>query len=320
MDKFSSQNLIGRICPAYNRKQWRALGYVVALPLLWLFGCDGKPPKFVEQKVESAARSVAVAEVEKGFGLINSNWAKDSLWNSAMEIAEYLCEEEINGETKTFVETHLTRRHFFSKEFHTISDDTTRRDLYPILAQQIIGTRATNPLPTQTSVWIGVLQNDPFKVARYIASWQGDGGISNKSLVRLTGKSKLACQNSFGAGGEGEYDLRYDTFFEDQIPLSLRSLNFQENLEFVRPTLVSQLFRGAEPPKYFQGDYKVEGRDTVETKLGRVACWKVSVEHGAKGSDIYWFEAASPNILVKAEFANGAVRLLQKRTYQPIVP
>lgn len=287
---------------------------------MWLIGCDGRPPKFVEQKVESPVRSVVVAEEEKGFGLINSSWAKDSLWNGAIEIAEYLCEENTEGGTETFVQTQLTRRYFFSKEFHTISNDTTRKDLYPILSQQVIARRMAKPLPTQTSIWISVLQNDPFKVVRYIVSWQGEGGISNKSLLRLTGKSKLVCQNSYQTSGEGEYDLQYDTFFEDQIPLSLRSLNFQENLEFVRPTLVSQLFRGAEAPKYFQGDYKVEGRDTVETKLGRIVCWKVSVERGMKGNDFYWFEVSSPNILVKAELADGSTRLLQQRTYQHLVP
>ncbi|MFN3393493.1 MAG: hypothetical protein ACK424_02915 [Candidatus Thermochlorobacter sp.] len=274
----------------------------------------------MEQKVESSVRSVAVAEEEKGFGLINSNWAKNALWDSSMEIAEYLCEENTEAGTETFVETQLTRRYFFSKEFHTISNDTTRKDLYPILSQQVIARRMAKPLPTQTSIWIGVLQNDPFKVARYIVSWQGDGGISNKALLRLTGKSKLVCQNSYCTSGEGEYDLQYDTFFEDQIPLSLRSLNFQENLEFVRPTLVSQLFRGAEAPKYFQGDYKVEGRDTVETKLGKIVCWKVSVEHGMKGNDVYWFEVTSPNILVKAELADGSTRLLQQRSYQRLFP
>jgi hypothetical protein len=317
MDKFSSQLLMAT---ARYRCSSKILSIQLIISLsLGLLGCDGKPPKFVEQKITSPVQSVRAAEPEKGFGLIDTDWAKDSLWNHAVEVAEYLSEEDTEGGTKSFTEIRLTRRYWFSKEFHTISEDTTRKDLYPVLAQQAMASHAAHLLPTQTSLWVGVLPHEPFKVVRYMASWQGEGGISNKALLRLVGKSKLVCQNSFGAKGEGEYDLQYDTFFEDQIPLSLRSLNFQENLEFVRPTLVSQLFRGAELPKYFQGDYKVEGRDTVETKLGRIVCWKVSVEHGTK-KDNYWFEEASPHILVKAELASGVSKLLQKRSYQRLMP
>jgi hypothetical protein len=317
MDKFSSQ--LFTVIARYGRSS-RILQLFILLSLvIGLGSCDGKSPKFVEQKITSPVQSVSAAETDKGFGLINTDWAKDSLWNHAVEVAEYLNEEVTENGTKSFTEIRLTRRYWFSKEFHTISEDTARKDLYPVIAQQAIASDAAYPCPTQTSTWVGVLPHEPFKVVRYIASWQGEGGISNKALLRLVGKSKLVCQNSFGANGEGEYDLQYDTFFEDQIPLSLRSLNFQENLEFVRPTLVSQLFRGADLPKYFQGDYKVEGRDTVETKLGRIACWKMSVERGMK-KDYYWFEEALPHILVKAELASGISKLLQKKTYQRLVP
>ncbi|MCS7014119.1 MAG: hypothetical protein RMI34_07555 [Chloroherpetonaceae bacterium] len=289
----------------------------VAGLLVILSSCDGKPPKFLAQKIEVVATEQRQTRPEQtGFGLINPKWASDSLWNHAVELAEYVVEQEVNGETRTFTETRLTAQVFLSKEFHTISDDTLRSDRYPVLVQQTMWRYSKEPLPTQASVWIAVLKSEPFKVARYIASWQDEKGIANKALQRLVGKLKLTCQNSFATNGEGEYELQHDTFFEDQISLSLRSLNFREGLEFVRPTLVSQLSRGAAAPQYFQGDYKVETLDTLQTECGTIACWKVSVERDAKQKDWYWFEMAHPHILVKAEYANGGTLLLKAREYK----
>lgn len=304
-----------------NSILWQVLYYryvcIWLVAISMLPSCDGKPPKFVEQKIDAAgAMRHNAAPEPAGFGLINSQWASDTLWERAVEVAEYAVEQDLNGETHVFKEIRLTARAFLSKEFHTISDDTLRKDRYPVLVQQTMWRCENQPLPTQASVWIAVLKNEPFKVARYIASWQDEKGIASKALQRLVGKLKLTCQNSFDTSGEGEYELQHDTFFEDQIALSLRCLNFREGLEFVRPTLVSQLARGAAAPQYFQGDYKVETLDTVQTKLGKLVCWKISVERGPKGKDWYWFEAAHPHILVKAEYANGGTLLLTAREYR----
>jgi hypothetical protein len=91
MDKFSSQ--LFTVIARYGRSS-RILQLFILLSLvIGLGSCDGKPPKFVEQKITSPVQSVSAAETDKGFGLINTDWAKDSLWNHAVEVAEKEKEE-----------------------------------------------------------------------------------------------------------------------------------------------------------------------------------------------------------------------------------
>lgn len=261
--------------------------------------CDGKPPEIVEKKIASTSRAESKQE-ENASALLSEKWAQSSIWQEgAEEHAEYDVERVINGTALRFSETRLTRKEAFTRQAYSATDDTTRTDLVGVLSQHTIG-KSERVLYSNS---ISILQRDPLKLTKYIAAWSDERGTFTKTLRRLVGRTMLYV-HSWQIDGEGkadtEIDLAKNDFLYDQLPLSLRALNFKEGQEFYWNTLSELLEPSPKKPTPIELNYKIEALETLTVPAGTFQCWRVLVK-STESETRYWFHFESPNVLVKAQ-------------------
>ncbi len=286
---------------------------------LVLTGCDGKPPKAVSDRLDQASpktstKASSEPSVRTGNELLNSEWA--TFWKSGVaEIAQYDVLPATGDDASAYTETRHTSRKFYNRESHTIAADTTQSGAFAVIVQHTAARIQTGGFPTQVSSTVSVLQSEPVKLVKYVAMWHDELGITSKIFRRLVGRSKLYFHASEGTIGDGEHDLPRDVFLDDQLPLSLRSLNFKQGQEFLRETLHSQVSPNTLPPEIIPTDFKVDSLAVVQTAMGNIECWKIVAEQNGMTSGVYWFEKNAPNILVKAERQDGRRLMLKSRKY-----
>ncbi len=289
------------------------------LYMLVLTGCDGKPPKAVSERLDQASpKTAAKASSEPsertGNELLNSEWT--TFWKSGVaEIAEYDVLPATGDDASAYTEIRHTSRKFYHRESHTIAADSTQSGAFAVIVQHTATRIQNGEFPTQVSSTVSVLQSEPVKLVKYVATWHDELGITSKIFRRLVGRSKLYFHASEGMVGDGEHDLPRDVFLDDQLPLSLRSLNFKQGQEFLRETLRSQVSPNTLPPEIIPTDFKVDSLAVVQTAIGNIECWKVVAEQNGITSSVYWFEKNAPNILVKVERQDGRKLILKSRKY-----
>lgn len=143
--------------------------------------------------------------------------------------------------------------------------------------------------------WMGT------SVKMYQANLEGTGGTWSWQTPSANAESSTAA-----------LALQKDDYFEDQLPLSLRSLPFKEGFEKKIRLWDSFTTNKSSAPAVVESLIKVTRLDTIHCHAGGIPCWVVTVKT-ASGENRFWFEKKEPNILVKMETADGRKRLLYGR-------
>jgi|YNPMSStandDraft_2_1061718.scaffolds.fasta_scaffold03528_2 hypothetical protein len=271
--------------------------------LLWIavlfFACDGKPPESVEKKLTSTSRTEPKPE-EHTNALLSETWTQHPFWQEGTEErAEYEVERIIEGRAVKFSETRLTRKEAFTRQAYSATTDTARTDLVAALSQHTIA-KSERVLYASS---LSVLQRDALKLTKYIASWTDERGTFTKTVRRLVGRTMLyihSWQADNDGKGDADIDLAKNDFLYDQLPLSLRALNFKEGQEFYWNTLSELLEPTDEKPTPIERHFKIEKLETLTVPAGTFQCWRISIKSAEK-EDYYWFDSQTPNVMVKAQ-------------------
>lgn len=275
-------------------------------------GCDGKPPKFVEEKLNRTAASKPKA-IETGNALYNAAFTTDSLWRRGYEETQtYSVTQSADGKVYRGTEIWTTRLEAFSRTTYAAAD--SEQNSLPVLVQHRIGHLAietqtqsdTGEKKTriQTAEMIAVDLRNAAALVKYALSLQSKTNIVSKTLRRLVGRSMLYYHTL--REGDGETELEQDVFLEDQIPLSMRALNFAPDKVFYRHVTASPRFATALSPEvYEETEFKILAMDTVETNGTRTAAWHLQVSLNNATVSSYWFDTNFPHPLVKAALHGG---------------
>ncbi len=266
---------------------------------LTLIACDGKPPESIEKKLTPISRKESKPE-ENVNALLSEKWTQSPIWQDGTEErAEYEVERVINGTAVKFSETRLTRKEAFTRQAYSATTDTTRTDLVAVVSQHTFAKSEGIVYSSSLSL----LQRDALKLTKYIASWSDERGTFTKTVRRLVGRTMLyvhSWQTDSDGKGDSEIDLAKNDFLYDQLPLSLRALNFKEGQEFYWNTLTELLEPSPEKPTPIELHYKIEGVETLSVPAGKFQCWRISIKSGER-EDLYWFDSQTPNVMVKAQ-------------------
>ncbi len=280
---------------------------IVFIIAVAIFACDGKPPESIEKKLAATSRTPSKQE-ENSNALLSERWTQHPIWQEGTEEhAEYDVERIINGTAVKCSETRLTRKEAFTKQAYSATTDTMRTDLVAVISQHTIGK--SERLLYSSS--LSILQRDALKLTKYIASWSDERGTTTKTVRRLVGRTMLyvhAWQTDSDGKGDTEIDLAKNDFLYDQLPLSLRALNFKEGQEFYWNTLSELLEPSPEKPMPIELNYKIEAVETLTVPAGIFKCWRVSVK-SAEREDLYWFHSESPNVMVKVQTERYSAQL-----------
>lgn len=295
--------------------------------LATLAACDGKPPKFVVDKLErrttpqAPIASDSLTEALSANALYNPKWAADTLWNTGgVEQTRYSESRFIDGKKIVGTQTRLVSRQRFSREFYTASSDTARTDLFDVLTEQTLSTLADSAgLPVHLSSVVSVIRKEPTVLAKAATSWQSAGELTVKVIRRLVGRSMLFYHSQRGGEGDGEKELVKDIFIEDQLTLSMRSLNFKAGQLFYRDLFSTLHTPDAQKPvPYSNAECRIDSTESVALSGERkVQAWRLTVEVAQGKQSQYWFEAAFPHRLVKAALHDGTTLLLQEPNTVP---
>lgn len=214
---------------------------------------------------------------------INKTWAQQAYWDSiGTETFTY------TSATSPIKYTIATRKETFNDQFNVKTSTTARPDLYKVLTTSI--RKASTTADTSYLAQLSTLCMNPFVLHKMTSSTQHQWGITHKSYFNQ--KSVITLKYDSYKDKEGISDKVFpkDVLFEDQLPICLRALNFNDSTAFNVDVLESQLTDGAGAFIIYHAKVSVETKNDLAI---------VMVKLNDHKQNSYTFETKYPNRLIK---------------------
>ena len=228
---------------------------------------------------------------------IDQKWSKDSIWDQGLaEVAEYESIRIIYGQPRSYTQTVISVKEDFSKQYNAKTTDYDRSDLFEVIKQIQMATIETENYPYQYFASSFVLRQAPGHLHKSQVSSQEWCGTTFK-LIRRKGRSLHAQYHSYWhAEGSATQRLPKNSWTEEQLPLTLRALAFEDGLTFKPPLAFGLLSNKAN----FQVDEEAKFmvRDAGSD-------WSVEVSFGNGMLNTYTFDQEFPHVLTHFQSSDG---------------
>lgn len=211
----------------------------------------------------------------------NTNWANNAYWDS------------VGIESKTYVSEHETftysiRKETFNDQFNVKTSTTARPDLYKVLNASIVKIDTSK---TNRQAQLATLCMNPLVLHKYTVSTHDTWGITHKSFFNLKSVITLKYDSYKDKEGIDSKVLPKDVLLEDQLPICLRALKFNDSSKFSVKVLESQLNPGLGPLKIYNAAVSMQSENENEMN--------VEVKLDDKMIYNFIFEKKYPNALVR---------------------
>lgn len=261
-------------------------------------------------KEQKAADSEGYEAIKEHF---NPEWAMNKLWDDGLaEVAVYDAERVVYGNRREFEFTQITVKEDFNREHDVKTDDYTRNDLFPVMKVNQFCRIPTDNYPYHylTSVFINRAQ--PWHLHKLTTSSQEWCGNTFKAVTDKGSNYNLYYNSYFDGQGEGNRELSKALLFEDQLPYSLRALNFQDGLTFPAAIAETQQTNKATPPAVYKATLRVAITASGSSTDDGEKAWQVTVELAPDKVNTYWFDTDYPNKLIRQQTWDGRNLRLKK--------
>ncbi len=251
------------------------LGVVAMLFAIW-FSLQFAKSK---TKEEFDNRQTYFNDIHKNF---NKEWANNAYWDSVgVEKSVY----KSNTESITIA----IRKETFNDQFNVKTSTTARPDLYKVLNASMSKQNTTND--TSYTAQLATLCMNPLVLHKMTESTQHQWGITHKSCFNNKSVITLKYDSYKDKEGVGDKVLPKDVLLEDQLPICLRTLNFNDSTRFNVKVLETQMTDGIGAMHIYNAkvSVKVEADNTAN----------VEVKLDDKYTYNYYFELTYPNKLLK---------------------
>lgn len=211
----------------------------------------------------------------------NKDWANNVYWDSiGTENSVYNSAEESIQ--------YLIRKETFNDQFNVKTSTTARPDLYKVLNASIFKKDTSDNL---YQAQLATLCMNPLVLHKMTISAQNIWGITHKSYFNLKSVITLKYDSYKDKEGIDSKVLPKDVLLEDQLPICLRALNFNDTTKFNVKVLESQITNGVGALKIYNASISMitENDKTVN----------VTVKLDDQNSYNYYFEKSYPNRLLK---------------------
>ena len=244
--------------------------------------------------------------------LFLTDWGLRSLWDDGQaEVATYDSHRVIYSKSRSYEATLITVKEDFDPKLYVKADNLLQGQPHPIVLKLNIAAS----IPTENYTYhfltsLFVNRENPSRLIKLTMGSQEWCGNTFKEVQQWDRVATLRYFSYFGGEGDGSFSLPLspDDLLEDQLPITLRSLRFRAGLRHSIRMVDSLVTNRAIPLKFTNAEISVQGSETVNF----IDCWRVQIQRQGN-QDLYWFEKAYPNILVKCVSADGRDSVLKSR-------
>lgn len=238
----------------------------------------------------------------------NTRWAENKFWDDGLaEVAIYAAERTIYDKKRSFEYTLITVKEDFNQEFDVKTDDYQRQDLFPVIKVNAFCRIPTDNYPYHYLTSSFYRRENPTQIHKITSSSQEWCGNTFKAISRQKNNYQYTFNSYWDKQGEGKYTLPGDILFEDQLPYTLRSLRFAENLTFTLPVAEFLQTTKANKPTIYQATFKVN--PITQGASGNQ--WQVKVQLAPDKLNVYTFKKEYPHIMVSQQTWDGRSLQLQ---------
>ncbi|MBR10270.1 MAG: hypothetical protein CMP48_21580 [Rickettsiales bacterium] len=250
---------------------------------------------------------------------INQEWAMDKLWEDGKaEVAIYYAERVVYGKPRQFDYVYVLVKEEFNKEYNVKTDDYNRSDLYSVMKVNKFCRIETLKYPYHYLTSVFYNRNSPNQVHKLTNTSQEWCGNTAKSFLEKGNRYEYQYMSYWDGQGNGITKIEKGPWFEDQLSYTLRSLNFEEGLQFEVDLYPMQVSSKADVPSTEKATVsitKAEQNELIGIDSTLInSPWKVTVSRDS-GSDLtYWINDTYPNLLLKMEATDGRKLSLKSLT------
>ncbi len=251
---------------------------------------------------------------------IYNGWATDGLWDDGnAEIAEYKGERIIYGEPRSHTCRLITVKEDFNTEYYVKADwPYGQKPILTTLKQNQVATIETPNYPYHFMTSVFFDRNDVGDTVKMSVSSQEWCGLTFKEY-QLWHEVPIMSYSSYwdgeGTGERGLPDHTETTLFEEELPLIVRALNFEDGLTVQFGLQPNQTTTRAPAPRPAIALLVVKRPPhAVETAIGpytRSQAWVVTIETDDNRALEFLVEADYPNRLLQWSHSDGRNYQLQ---------
>ena len=237
------------------------------------------------------------------------NWAKKPFWDDGKaEVAKYSATRIVYGKKRSYEYTYILVKEVFNKEYQVKTDDYSRDDLFPVMKVNKFCSFETKAYPYHYLTSLFFKQEQPFTTHKLTNTSQEWCGNTAKSFLKKDKHYLYEYMSYWDGQGNGSMKIDQVPLFEDQLSYSLRSLKFEDGLNFAVKIYPSQINSKASKPIAENTSISVsvaEPADLANINVKIEKPWKVAVNKGNDTFTNYWFNGIYPNDLLKMEASDG---------------
>ena len=232
--------------------------------------------------------------------VVRRDWAKDALWDDGQaEVATYRGERVIFGETRHHTARLITVLEDFTKEYYVKADwPHGQKPILPVIKQIYTATIPTPNYDFQFMTSTFVDREDFGRLVKMSAVGHDWTGLTHKEFQMWGDKPRMIYNSYWDGEGSGRRDLGTDIndYFEEELPLVLRALPFEEGLAASLWLYPNQTTTRAPEPRPVAA--------TIRVSAGNKS-WIVDVEARDDRSLRYEFAAEEPHVMLRVRHSDG---------------
>lgn len=247
---------------------------------------------------------------QKANEYLNMDWAKNRLWDDGKaEVAIYEAERVVYGKPRQFEYVYVLVKEAFNEQYQVKTDDYERDDLYEVMKVNKFCRIETLAYPYHYLTSVFYKREAPGTVHKLTNTSQEWCGNTAKSFLEKKNHYLFEYMSYWDGEGNGSAKVNKGPWFEDQLSYTLRTLKFEEGLQFTVDLYPMQISSRATVPEPETATISITRADTTEIASLNPELisdpWKIRIDR-QQGTDLaFWINGGGENTLLRMEASDG---------------
>lgn len=239
---------------------------------------------------------------------IDPQWA-GALWDDGQaEVAAYRGVRTIYGAPRPHTAHLVTVKEDFHEEQLVKADwPYDGKPIRTVLKQNQVATIETPNYPYHFMASVFQERAAPHRGVKLTVASQEWCGTTFKEFALLDGAGRMAWSSYWEGDASGTAEVEAGAVFEEQLPLLVRALRFQDGLSVPIRLMPNQTTTRASPPRAVDAAIAVERHDgPVAVPFGEAPeAWRVAVRAEDSRTMEFLVAADAPNLLLAYDLGDG---------------